>query len=192
MPSKYSVLLITVLGTFIMPFMGSSVNIALPSIGNEFNISAITLIWIALSFMLAVAVFLVPFGRLADIHGQKKVFTYGIAIFMAGLLLAAISQTAAVLIAARAVQGVCASMFSATGIAILTSVFPREERGKALSINITGIPRPVARTFYRRYCHPSARLAVPVPGHHTVLHPDNYFGVLEDKDRMAGVKRRAV
>jgi MFS family permease len=74
-------LLITASGSFLTPFMGSSVNVALPSIGREFSMDAILLSWVSTSYILSAAMFLVPMGRIADIHGRKKVFTQGILIF---------------------------------------------------------------------------------------------------------------
>ncbi len=56
-------LLVTTLGAFLIPFMGSSVNIALPSIGKEFAMDAISLSWVVTAYLLATAVFLVLFGR---------------------------------------------------------------------------------------------------------------------------------
>ena len=73
-------LFVAVLASFLTPFVGSSVSIALPSIAQEFNLDAITLGWVVTAYLLAAAVFLVPFGRLADIKGRKKIFTYGIII----------------------------------------------------------------------------------------------------------------
>ena len=139
MPNKWSVLFITLLGSFLMPFMGSSINIALPSIGNEFNIDAIVLSWVTLSFLLSVGIFLVPFGRIADIHGRKKVFTYGMIIYTLGSLFASIAKTPTVLIGSRILQGMGGAMFSATCIAIITSVFLKEERGKMLGINVASV-----------------------------------------------------
>jgi MFS family permease len=74
-------LLITASGSFLTPFMGSSVNVALPSIGREFSMDAILLSWVSTSYILSAAMFLVPMGRIADIHGRRKVFTQGILIF---------------------------------------------------------------------------------------------------------------
>jgi MFS family permease len=87
--NKKIVLLITTLSSFLAPFMASSVFIGLPSIGNEFAMDAVMLNWISTSYLLAAAMFLVPFGRIADIYGRKKIFKYGIIIdFIASILLA--------------------------------------------------------------------------------------------------------
>ena len=137
--TKRTALLIAVMANFITPFMGSSINIALPKIGEEFSINAVLLSWIATSYLLTVAVTLVPFGRLADIHGRKKVFTIGIITFMVASVLSALANSGAMLIFFRIFQGMGSSMIFSTGIAILTSVFPPHERGKAIGITVTSV-----------------------------------------------------
>ncbi|MCK5221350.1 MAG: MFS transporter, partial [Candidatus Aminicenantes bacterium] len=62
---KKSALIAASLASFLTPFMGSSINIALPAIGSDYQANAILLSWIATSYLLASAVFLVPFGRVA-------------------------------------------------------------------------------------------------------------------------------
>jgi EmrB/QacA subfamily drug resistance transporter len=123
------------MASFLAPFMGSSVNIALPSIGREFSTDAVTLGWVATAYLLAAAVFLVPFGRLADIFGRKKIFVWGILTYTLSSLLSALSPSILALIFSRIMQGIGGAMIFGTGVAILTSVFPPGERGKALGIN---------------------------------------------------------
>ncbi len=136
---KRSTLIIATLSSFTTPFMGSAINLALPSIGKQFQIDAVLLSWVATSYLLAAAISLVPFGRLADIYGRKKIFTYGISAFTITSFLCAISSSAPMLILFRVFQGAASSMIFATGIAILTSVFPPQERGKALGINVAAV-----------------------------------------------------
>jgi MFS family permease len=119
--------------------MGSSVNVALPSIGSEFQMDAILLSWVPTSFILAAAMFLIPFGKIADIYGRKRIFTYGIFTFTVSSFLLAIAHSATELISFRIVQGFGGAMIFGTGIAILTSVFPADERGKALGINVASV-----------------------------------------------------
>ena len=78
---KIAALLVATIASFFTPFMGTSVNLALPTIGLDCGADASVLNWITNGFLLAAAIFAVPFGRLADIHGMKKIFTYGIIIF---------------------------------------------------------------------------------------------------------------
>jgi EmrB/QacA subfamily drug resistance transporter len=95
--------------------------------------------WIATSYLLAVAVSLVPFGRMADIYGRKRTFACGIAVFTFSSLFSALSVSASMLIVFRVIQGVGSALVFATGIAILTSVFPSSERGRALGINVAAV-----------------------------------------------------
>lgn len=137
--NKKIALIIFTLSSFITPFMSSSVNIALPSIGKEFSMNTILLSWVATAFILSAAMFLVPFGRIADIYGRKKIFLYGIFIYSVASLLCAISNSSGLLISFRVLQGIGSSMTFGSGMAILTSVFPAGERGRALGINVAAV-----------------------------------------------------
>jgi EmrB/QacA subfamily drug resistance transporter len=136
---KRTVLFVTTLPAFTIPFLGSSIYIALPTIGKEFSMNAALLGWVATSYLLAMGMFLVPIGRLADIMGQKKFFLLGVFLNTLSSLLTALSNSAASLIAFRALQGIGASMVFGTSVAILTSVFPADERGEALGINVAAV-----------------------------------------------------
>src|SRR3990172_4206625 len=103
--TKKAVLLIATLTAFLTPFMASSINIALPAIERDFDVDVVLLAWVATSFLLPAAVFLLPFGRLADIHGRKKIFGWGIAIYTAASFLCGLSPSIGSLIAFRILQG---------------------------------------------------------------------------------------
>ena len=133
---KRTVLVVAALSTFLVTFMGSSINIALPSISSELQIDAVVVSWIPTAYLLATAICLLPFGRLADIYGRKRILTCGIFVFTIATLLVLFISTASALIALRVVQGIGAAMIAATGVAIITSVFPTGERGKALGISV--------------------------------------------------------
>lgn len=137
--TKRSVLLVATLSAFLTPFMGSSINLALPQIGKEFNIDAVLLGWVATSYLLGAAAFLLPIGRIADIFGRKKIFTLGVSLFTFTTFLSAIAPSIKLLILFRALQGISGSMIFGTTAAILTSVFPPNERGKALGANVTAV-----------------------------------------------------
>jgi EmrB/QacA subfamily drug resistance transporter len=136
---KQVVLFIAILAGFITPFDGSAVNIALPALGAEFHMNAIALSWVATAYLLSSALFLVPFGKIADIYGRKKIFLYGIAIFSISSLTMTMVSSTEMLIGVRAVQGIGSAMIFGTGVAIVTSVFPPGERGKALGTYITAV-----------------------------------------------------
>lgn len=137
--NKNIVLLVTTLSSFLAPFMGSSVFIGLPSIEKEFSMDVVMLSWVSTAYLLAAAMFLVPFGKIADIYGRKKIFRYGIIIDIIASLLIVFSSNEMELIFLRVVQGIGAAMIFGTSIAILTSVYPPGERGKALGITIAGV-----------------------------------------------------
>jgi EmrB/QacA subfamily drug resistance transporter len=136
---KRIVLLIAVLAGFLTPFDGSAVNIALPAMGAEFHMDAISLSWIGTAYLLAAALFLVPFGKIADIYGRKRIFLYGIAIFTIASLVMTMVPTTNLLIVVRIFQGFGGALIYGTSVAILTSVFPPGERGKVLGIYITAV-----------------------------------------------------
>jgi len=130
-------LIVACAASFITPFISASINIALPSIGKEFSANALLLSWVATSFLLSSAIFLVPFGRIADIYGRKKIFNLGIIIYTISTFLCAYSPSINTLIVFRVFQGMGGAMIFGTGMAIVTSVFPRESRGKALGIVVS-------------------------------------------------------
>lgn len=135
---KYALISVT-LAAFLTPFMGSSINLAIPSIGADFHTSAVMLGWVVTSYLLASAAFLVPMGRLADMIGRKKVFVTGIALFALFSFLCGLADSIGSLIFYRVLQGMGSSMIFGTGTAILTSVYPPQERGKVLGINVASV-----------------------------------------------------
>jgi EmrB/QacA subfamily drug resistance transporter len=137
--SKRSVLLVATFAAFLTPFLGSAINLALPSIGKDLNANAIELGWVISSFILSSAIFLLPFGRLADIVGRKKIFSLGIFLFTISTLLIVFSHSITSLIVLRIFQGLSSAMIFGTSLAIITSVFQTGERGKAMGINITAV-----------------------------------------------------
>lgn len=166
--NKRVALVVATVTGFFAPFMGSSINIALPSIGIEFEMDAILLGWVVTSYPLASAIFLVPFGRIADIYGRKRIFTYGVVVFTVSSLLSAISTSVVALISFRILQGIGSAMTFGTAVAILTSAFPVRERGKALGINVAAVYLglslgPFLGGLLTQYCGWRSIFIVPVP-----------------------------
>ena len=136
---KRSVLTVTAFASFLTPFMGSSINLALPSIGDEMGVNAVTLNWIVSSYMLTTSILLLPAGRAGDILGRKKIFTAGLVIFTLTMILLTFTPGIKWLISVRILQGAGGAMMFGTNMAILTSVFPPGERGRAIGINVTAV-----------------------------------------------------
>jgi EmrB/QacA subfamily drug resistance transporter len=132
-------LFIAILAGFITPFDLSGVTIALPRIGAEFAMDAVALSWVPTAYLLASAVFLVPFGRIADIYGRKKIFIIGLSIFTLSSLLMVFSISPLMIILLRIVQGMGSALIFGTAVAILTSSTPPQRRGKALGIYTTSV-----------------------------------------------------
>ncbi len=133
------VLLATTISSFTTPFMGSSVNVALPMIARDFSMNALALSWVASSFLLAAAIMLVPVGRLADIYGRKQFFLGGSLIFALSSLLCVGAMTEGAFITLRVFQGIGGAMIFSTGTAMLISAYPASVRGKMLGINIAAV-----------------------------------------------------
>lgn len=119
-----------------MPFMMSAVGVALPAIGREFSATALQLGLVETTYVLSASIFLLAMGRLGDIYGRRRVFQYGIVLFtLAGSM---ISQAWSIesLLVMRFLQGMGGAMVMATTMAMVVSVFPPQERGKALGIAV--------------------------------------------------------
>ena len=134
-----SALFVATMTSFMGPFMISAVNVALPAIQADLHLNAVQLSWIATAYLLAVAVGLIPAGKVADIHGRKKVFSAGLVIYTFGATIAAFATSASWLILCRVIQGLGAGMFVTTGMAILTSVFPPRKRGRVIGIYVAAV-----------------------------------------------------
>lgn len=133
--SKTAVLVSLCIASFSSAFMMSSINVALPSIQREFSADAVMLSWTVMGAMLASAIALIPIGRLGDIYGRKTVFLTGMILFAITTLLSGLASSVQMLIVMRVFQGIASSMRVAVGMAILASVYPAEERGKAFGIS---------------------------------------------------------
>jgi EmrB/QacA subfamily drug resistance transporter len=119
---------------FLAPFMMSSVGIALPAIGREFSANAVELGLVETVYILAVALFLLPAGRLGDILGRKKIFIRGTILFIMATLVIPFSSSIEIFILVRFFQGAGAAMIAGTSLAILYSAMAPKQRGKAMGI----------------------------------------------------------
>jgi EmrB/QacA subfamily drug resistance transporter len=132
--APWSVFAAVALGTFMATLDSSIVNVALPTLARTFGASVTQIEWVALGYVLTITALLLPFGRLGDALGRRRVFLAGLALFTLGSLACAFAVSSATLILARVAQGVGASMVSANSVALITAAFPPERRGRALGM----------------------------------------------------------
>ena len=134
--NRYKYLVFGALGiaTFLSAIDPGSVNIAIPTVAGEFQTDLSTIQWLVIAYALAVCSLLLPMGRLSDLIGRKKVYIAGMVVLGCGALAAGLSPNLEVLFSSRVVQGVGAAMTQGTSMAIITSVFPINERGKAIGL----------------------------------------------------------
>ena len=134
-----SILLIVAITSFMGTFLVSAVNIALPSIERSFSLSALHLSWIITSFILGMALFMLPAGVWGDKSDNRKLFKLGLIIFTIASAICFIAPNGTWLIAARFLQGVGAAFSGTTGQAILVSSFPPQQRGRVLGISVSAV-----------------------------------------------------
>jgi len=137
--NKRAALFATTIGAFLIPYGASSINIALPAMGNDLKMNAVLISWVGTLYLLSAAIFLVPFGRLADIYGRKRFFFWGIIIFTIASVLKSFSTTIVFLFAMQFINGIGAAMVFATAVAIVTTIYPSSQRGQILGINVASI-----------------------------------------------------
>ena len=129
-------ILVVLITAFVTTFTGSALNLSIPDLGGYFGVSAGAVGWLVTAYMLTVAALSVPFGKLADRAGRKRILTVGILIFSASSGAAAFGVSLWMLIALRVVQGVGGAMIFSTNIPVLIGAFSGEERGKILGYSI--------------------------------------------------------
>lgn len=136
---RWLVLWVTCVGAFMSPLDFSAVSVALPSMGRDVHLSFAEALWVQAGYLLTYTLMLVPSGRAADQLGRLRVWRTGIAVFAATSLLTGISVDNAWLLVSRSLQGIGAGMMTGTATALVSTVFPAGERGRAIGINVTAV-----------------------------------------------------
>jgi len=138
------ILFVLCMAAFLVPFMGSSINLALPKIGEVFSLKSIAITWISTSYLITTAIFQMPMARLSDLMGRRRVFILGVLLFSITSCLSGFSVSGNMLIIFRSLSGIGSAMMFGTNIAILTSVFPAHQRGRALGVNTAVVYASIA------------------------------------------------
>ena len=130
----WAALFVSTIVVFFVVIDISAVNVAFPSIREEFDASAAELSWIISGYNIVVGALLLVSGRLADSLGRRKVYLPGVAMFGIGSALSALAPSVGWLIAARLVQGIGGAVTSAAGFAVMLPEFPASRRSTAIGI----------------------------------------------------------
>ncbi|MFI6507625.1 MFS transporter [Streptosporangium sp. NPDC050855] len=112
----------------------SGLNVAQTHLAVEFGASQSTVLWIINIYTLALAALLLPLGAVGDRLGRKPMLIAGLGVFGAASVVAGLARSAEVMLAARVVSGVGAAMIMPITLAVITSTFPEERRGKAIGV----------------------------------------------------------
>jgi EmrB/QacA subfamily drug resistance transporter len=136
---RWAVLALTSVGAFMGPLDGSIVSVALPAMSADLRLSFGEAIWVQAVYLLTMAILLIPAGRLADRLGRMHFYLLGTALHTAASIASALSVDGTMLIVSRAFQGAGAALLVSTSAAIVTAVFPPQQRGRALGINVMAV-----------------------------------------------------
>ena len=135
MTERKRILIGVMITSFIGPFMASSINVAIPAMAEDFKMSPDALTWVITAFLIGSATVLLPFGRLADIKGRRKVYLHGLGCICISTFICAIVQDFLAFVLIRFIQGLSMSMIFGTSMALLVSCYPAEKRGKIIGLS---------------------------------------------------------
>ncbi len=133
--NPYRVQFALCIASFLVPFMGSSLNLAMPLVVDDFALSAFTLTFLISGYLVGTTMFQMPAARLADLVGKRRLYLIGVTVLGVFTLMCGLAWSGPVLILFRFFSGVGSALVFATNMAILTAIFPKERRGRALGIN---------------------------------------------------------
>lgn len=137
--ARRQVLIAVSVGVFMSTLDGSIVNVALPTIARQFGAGVESLQWVVTSYLLTITSLLPVWGKLADLWGRGKIYTWGFLGFIFGSALCSLAWDVVSLSLFRVVQGLGAAMLMANSMAIISEVYPPQERGKALGLVGTAV-----------------------------------------------------
>ena len=137
--SKNLIVFLAAFTSFLSAFSTSAIAVALPAIATQFSVDAIFQNWLAMAFLLAIAVFSVPFGKLSSKFGLKKFFMLGIIVLLLASIGASLSFSPDSLMFFRVIQGIGAAMLNVAGFALITEALPPQERGKGIGLTISSV-----------------------------------------------------
>ena len=127
--TRWLALMVLCLGDLMIVLDTTIVNVALPSIRVDLGFTETTLVWVVNAYMLTFGGFLLLGGRLGDLYGQRRLFLIGIAVFTLASLACGVAMSQAMLIVARAVQGLGGAVVSAVALSLIMTLFTEPTTG---------------------------------------------------------------
>ncbi|MFF2964649.1 MFS transporter [Streptomyces sp. NPDC057963] len=131
-------MLVVMIGVLISAVDSTIVVLALPAIQEDLNVSLASVTWVVVSYLLVVTVLATQLGRLGDMFGRVRMYEAGFVIFVLGSVLCALAWNAPAIIGFRVIQGLGAALIAANSGAIISELYPPEERGRAYGFNALG------------------------------------------------------
>lgn len=132
---RWLALMVLCLGVLMIVLDTTIVNVALPSIRTDLHFSETSLVWVVNAYMVTFGGFLLLGGRLGDLYGHRKLFLLGITLFTLASAACGLASTQALLIAARAIQGLGGAVVSAVSLSLIMNLFTEPgERAKAMGV----------------------------------------------------------
>jgi EmrB/QacA subfamily drug resistance transporter len=132
---KWLVLSVTTIGALMAAIDSTIVILGLPDMMVKLHADLVEMVWVIMGYILVSTVFLLTFGRIADMLGRVRMYNLGFVVFTVGSLLCGLSTNAGQLILFRLIQGSGGAMMVVNSAALLTEAFPPDQRGRALGIN---------------------------------------------------------
>lgn len=132
---KWIALAVTTIGSLMAALDSTIVILAVPRMIDDLHSNLIRITWVIIGYLIVSTVLQLTFGRMADMFGRVRMYNLGFVVFTIGSVLCGISPNDSLLIASRVVQGVGGAMLTANSMAIITEVFPSDQRGQAMGIN---------------------------------------------------------
>ncbi|PLP96651.1 MFS transporter [Cupriavidus pauculus] len=134
-PQRTWAILTVFCGLIMAVLDGSIANIALPSISRDLQSDPARTIWVVNAYQLSVTIFLLPLSSLGEILGYKRVYRVGLATFLVGSLLCALSPTLSLLVAARVIQGIGGAGIMSVNTALVRYIYPPTRLGRGIGLN---------------------------------------------------------
>ena len=134
-PRQY-LAVVAVLAAIMMGVLdGTVMNVALPTLSKEFDVSASNIIWVVNAYQLVVTMMLLGFAAIGDVFGYKRVFLCGVSIFVTASALCAMSRSFEMMVFARVLQGIGGACTMSINTALLRLIFPPERLGRVMAAN---------------------------------------------------------